>query len=91
MMNALQLHDVVQLIRMEYLEMPELELTLWQAQRLWNLSADLCDRSLTFLIGDGFLTRTAAGAYIRRDSPAPPIRRDAERRPRDEWNDCPRV
>jgi hypothetical protein len=64
-MNALSLHDTVHLIQMEYLEMPELKLTFWQAQRLWNLSAELCDRSLTFLISAGFLTRTATGAYIR--------------------------
>ena len=64
-MNALSLHDTVQLIQMEYLEMPELKLTFWQAQRLWNLSAELCDRSLAFLISAGFLTRTATGAYIR--------------------------
>jgi hypothetical protein len=64
-MSALQLRDAVQLIQMEYLEMPELKLTFWQAQRLWNLSTELCDRSLAFLINAGFLTRSASGAYIR--------------------------
>jgi len=65
MISALRLPDAVQLIQMEYLEMPELSLTFWQAQRLWNLSAELCDQSLAFLIRANFLTRTATGRYIR--------------------------
>jgi hypothetical protein len=70
-MTALPLYDAVQLIQMEYLEMPDLRLTFWQAQRLWNLPAELCDTALTFLITAGFLVRTATGAYIR--SAASPI------------------
>ena len=65
MTNALRLHDAVQLIQMEYLEMPELKLTFWQARRLWNLSEDLCEQALAFLISAKFLMRTATGAYIR--------------------------
>jgi hypothetical protein len=65
MMSALPPQDAIQLIQMEYLEMPELRLTFWQAQRLWNLSAELCDRALACLIGAGFLARTATGDYIR--------------------------
>ena len=64
-MNAMPLHDVVRLIQMEYLEMPELKLTCWQAQRLWNLSEELCDQALAFLMRARFLMRTATGAYIR--------------------------
>jgi hypothetical protein len=70
-MSALPLYDAVQLIQMEYLEMPDLRLTFWQAQRLWNLSAELCDRALTFLISAGFLVRTETGGYIR--SAASPV------------------
>ena len=58
--------DVVQLMKMEYAEMPEMKLTFRQAQRLWNLSSELCERALAVLIGAGFLTRTADGAYVRR-------------------------
>jgi len=65
MTNTLRLHDAVQLIQMEYLEMPELKLTFWQARRLWNLSEELCDQALAFLISAKFLTCTATGAYIR--------------------------
>ena len=58
--------DAVELIRMEYSELPELRLTFWQAQRLWNFSEELCERSLTALIAAGFLARTPDGAYVRR-------------------------
>ena len=68
------LYDAVQLIQMEYLEMPDLRLTFWQAQRLWNLSAELCDSALVFLINAGFLVRTATGNYIR--SAASPVTAD---------------
>ena len=64
-MSAPPLYDAVQLIQMEYLEMPDLRLTFWQAQRLWNLSEELCDQALALLISAKFLVRTATGAYIR--------------------------
>ena len=38
--------DVVQLMKMEYAEMPELKLTFRQAQRLWNLPSESCERAL---------------------------------------------
>jgi hypothetical protein len=53
---------------MEYAELPELRLTFWQAQRLWNFSEELCERALTALMASGFLTRTPAGTYVRRSS-----------------------
>jgi hypothetical protein len=52
-------------IRTEYVEMPDLKLTTRQAQRLWNLPPDVCDAALTVLVGEGFLARTANGAYVR--------------------------
>ena len=58
--------DAVELIQMEYAEMPELRLTFSQAQRLWNFSEELCERALTSLIGSGFLVRTPDGSYVRR-------------------------
>jgi hypothetical protein len=58
--------ETVQLIQMEYAEMPDLKLTFRQAQRLWSLSADLCERALTSLVGSGFLTLTSSGFYVRR-------------------------
>jgi hypothetical protein len=64
-MAALNVGEIVELIRMEYAEMPGLRLTFWQAQRLWNVSEDLCDRALRVLIAAQFLNRTADGAYVR--------------------------
>jgi hypothetical protein len=58
--------DTVQLIQMEYAEMPDLKLTFRQAQRLWSLSADLCERALTSLVESGFLVLTSSGFYVRR-------------------------
>jgi hypothetical protein len=54
-----------ELIRMEYCEMPGLQLTFWQAQRLWNLPEGLCDLALTTLTRSGFLVRTGDGLYKR--------------------------
>ena len=54
-------------MRMEYAEMPGLQLTLWQAQRLWNLSEEHCQRALGALIQSGFLVRTSAGRTRGRD------------------------
>ena len=67
-MHTMDLHDVVELMQMEYAEMPELKLTLRQAQRLWNVSTAVCERALETLIGMGFLARTADGSYIRRSA-----------------------
>lgn len=64
--QVMEFQDVVELMRMEYAEMPELKLTLRQAQRLWNVSTALCERALETLAGSGFLVRTPDGAYIRR-------------------------
>ena len=61
----LQVDEAVQLMRMEYAELPGLCLTAWQAQRLWNLSSHLCDAALGSLIHAGFLTRTSTGLYIQ--------------------------
>ncbi len=60
--------DAVQLIRLEYLEMPGMALTYEQARRLWNLPADLCQRALDDLLVSRFLTLTRHGAYVRCDA-----------------------
>jgi len=71
-MPAMNVEEAVQLIQMEYAEMPGLRLTFWQAQRLWNLSEDLCQRALGALTASGFLARRPDGTYIR--SGSPPVR-----------------
>jgi hypothetical protein len=59
----------IALVRMqaEYLEMPGLKLTTWQATRLWNLPADVCQAALRVLVVTGFLAE-GDGAYFRRGS-----------------------
>ena len=53
-------------IKAEFLEMPGLQLTPWQAQRLWGLDAKSCDDALKALVDGEFLHRTSGGAYSRR-------------------------
>ena len=53
-------------IRMEFIEMPGLQLTGGQARRLWNLDQITCEDILAMLVEEEFLTRTARGTYLRR-------------------------
>ena len=52
-------------VQNEYLEMPGLKLTEAQARRLWGLDGNTCSVVLGTLIKQGFLTRSANGAYVR--------------------------
>jgi hypothetical protein len=67
-MAAVELQDLVTLIRMEYAEMPDLSLNRWQAQRLWSVSADDCERALGALVRSGYLQETRERRYVRRDA-----------------------
>ena len=67
-MEFMPIVEAVELIQMEYAEMPELKLTFCQAQRLWNFSDELCERALTALMASGFLARTSEGSYVRRSA-----------------------
>jgi len=55
----------LQRICAEYLEMPGLQLTLEQAQRLWGLDEDTCARSLEYLVENRFLVRNSRNRYAR--------------------------
>ena len=46
--------------------MPGLMLTKWQACRLWNLEAEICEALLVELVREEFLARTRTGAYLWR-------------------------
>ena len=61
---------LLQRIRMEYLEMPGLTLTLDQASRLWNLERPICRRILEQLVDERFLAEAAAGIFLRRNNAA---------------------
>ena len=65
------LDEVIETIQTDYLDMPGLALTFWQAQRLWNLSEELCEVALLKLVRARFLMLTTSGRYVRRvQSPA---------------------
>ena len=49
----------------EFLEMPGLQLTPAQAERLWALDRKTSERILDDLASSGFLARTSGGAYLR--------------------------
>ena len=66
----LEVEGAADLLRMEYAEMPGLQLTFWQVQRLCNLSDDLCESALALLMRSRFLVRTGDGQY-RRPHPDP--------------------
>jgi ribonuclease D len=59
--------DWLRLIRAEYLEIPGLQLTKPQAQRLWGLDPLTCAMLLSALLDVKFLKRTRQGAYVRAD------------------------
>ena len=44
-------------VRAEFLEMPGMHLTLPQAQRLWGLDAETCERVITMLVSNKVLRR----------------------------------
>jgi len=54
-------------IQVEYVEMPDLKLTLRQIRRLCDLPQDLCEMALAALVRTGFLWQTRDGAFLRRD------------------------
>lgn len=60
-------NDWLQLIRSEYAEMPGLNLSKRQVQRLWGLDAENCQQLLDALESGHYLRRTPAGAYVRAD------------------------
>lgn len=60
-------HDWLRLIQAEYLELPGLNLTKAQIQRLWNLEPPLCDTLVDALVAAEFLRKTHREAYVRAD------------------------
>jgi hypothetical protein len=64
-MDSNRIQNALTRIRMEYLEMPDLKLTVQQARRLFALPVELCDPALDALVLAGFLSRTPDGAFLR--------------------------
>ena len=68
---------VVDRVRADFTEMPEMELTLPQAVRLWTLGMDDCRFVIDALVDAGFLAWTPRRTIVRRGRdplghPAPP-------------------
>ena len=55
---------LVRRIESEYREMPGLNLTVAQAQRLWGVEHATCVQVLTLLVTRRVLKRTPAGTYL---------------------------
>jgi hypothetical protein len=56
--------DWLRLIRAEYLEMPGLQLTKSEIQRLWRLDPHVCDVLVEALLATDFLRKTPREAYV---------------------------
>jgi hypothetical protein len=65
-MRFMRVQQAVELIQSEYEQTPGLRVTFWQAQHLWNLSTELCDRALSALVRTRFLVPASDGTYVRR-------------------------
>ena len=61
------LQDWSQLIRGEYEELPDLQLTQSQVEELWGLDTPVADALLGALVSAGVLTKTPHGTYVRTD------------------------
>lgn len=59
------MEQMLRRIQGEYLEMPGLRLTRWQAQRLWNLDQLVCESLLAALVDVRFLVERD-GVYLQR-------------------------
>jgi hypothetical protein len=56
--------DWLHVIRSEYLEIPGLQLTKADFQRLWGLEPHLCDALVDALVASNFLRKTVRGLYV---------------------------
>ena len=59
--------DWIQIVRAEYLEIPGLNLTRPQVERLWGLDPATSEALLDELIAAGFLRLTETNGYVRAD------------------------
>ena len=60
-----QLRDWLQVVRGEYEEIPDLQLTQAQAEEMWGLDATVAETLLGALVTSGVLKKTREGAYVR--------------------------
>ncbi len=63
----MRIEDVLKRVQGEFVEMPGLCLTVAQAQRLWGLDREFCQRLLEALVETKFLAQRRDGTFIRVD------------------------
>ena len=59
------IEDILNRLRAEYLEMPGLQLTAEQVQRLCGIEPKVCQSTLDALVDTKFLCVTSGGLYAR--------------------------
>jgi hypothetical protein len=62
---SVQLRELVEGVRRDYLASPTLSLTAPQGRRLWALDPERCRAALDVLVESGFLTVTREGRFVR--------------------------
>jgi hypothetical protein len=67
-MDTRRTQDVEMLIRMEYLEMPDLRLTACELRYFLSIPEDVCEAVLESLVNNGFLAHTPSGEFVLRAS-----------------------
>jgi hypothetical protein len=65
-MTDVTVQHLTERVRVEYLEMPGLSLTVPQAGRLCNVDPDASRQLLDGLVAQNFLMETKAGRYVRK-------------------------
>ena len=69
-------HALTDRIRAEFTEFPGLKLTAAQACRLWHVDERACAAAFGALIEEGFLRKTASGAFIALPRPSDRVKAD---------------
>jgi hypothetical protein len=59
------LEEWLQLIRAEYEELPDLQLSQSQVEELWGLDTTVAEALLGALVSAGVLKKTPGGTYMR--------------------------
>ena len=63
--HSAPLAGLLQRVRDEYREMPELKLTKPQAMELFGVAPSVCAAVLRALVMENFLSRTGEGQFVR--------------------------
>jgi hypothetical protein len=63
--DPMQQDDLLRLIRAEYEEFPDLQLSESELEDLFEMNPEIATTLLSVLVADGFLRKTAEGAYVK--------------------------